>query len=256
MYPNLTLYATDSATAIYTANGESLLTIPAGNKGTYRLAQLDDYHNLLRRKFCWQAPLSLSLQVRCSTNDHAGTWGFGLWNDPFTASLGLGGMSRRLPALPNCAWFFYASHTNYLSIHDHVPAEGFLAATFKSPLIPSALLTPGLLLSPILFLPPAARLIRKILQPIIKQDASLLDLDVNDWHEYRLLWHKTSVIFLVDGQEVFKTLISPRGHLGLVLWIDNQYAAFPPSGKLRFGTLENPEPVSLQMKGLSVKKLD
>jgi hypothetical protein len=40
--------------------------------------------------------------------------------------------------------------------------------------------------------------------------------------------------------------------MGLVLWIDNQFAAFPPDGKVRFGSLENPEPVWMELSAISV----
>ena len=85
------------------------LEIPAGRAGVYRLAQIDDYSGLPRSGFPWQPPLELSLEGRSSSaEDIPGTWGFGLWNDPFGLSLGLGGGTRRFPALPNCAWFFFA----------------------------------------------------------------------------------------------------------------------------------------------------
>jgi len=44
----------------------------------------------------------------------------------------------------------------------------------------------------------------------------------------------------VDGAEILRTPLAPRGPLGLVLWIDNQYAAWRPDGRLGFGTLANP----------------
>jgi len=106
------------------------LGIPTGSGEVYRWAQLDDYLSRRRSRFLWQAPCRLSLRGRVSSAEIAGTWGFGFWNDPFNLSLGLGGSVRRFPALPNTAWFFYASPPNYLSLRDDQPAQGFLAATF------------------------------------------------------------------------------------------------------------------------------
>src|SRR5512146_2593802 len=108
-------------------------SIPGGAVGAYRLAQLDDYSQLTRSQLHWHAPCSLLIKARVSENDLPGTWGFGIWNDPFTASLGLGGMARRLPALPITAWFFRASPPDYLSLRDDLPPQGFLAAVFSSP---------------------------------------------------------------------------------------------------------------------------
>jgi hypothetical protein len=49
----------------------------------------------------------------------------------------------RLPALPNTAWFFFASPPNYLSLRDDLPAQGALAAVFRSPRLPASLLVLG-----------------------------------------------------------------------------------------------------------------
>lgn len=216
------------------------LSIPAGTGGAYRLAQLDDYRRLPRRAFLWQPPLRFSLAARVSQPDLPGTWGFGLWNDPFNASLGLGGAARRLPALPNCAWFFHASPANYLSLRDDLPASGFLVATFATPPLPSGLLALALPLLPGLACKPAARLMRRAARRVIRQDAARLDLDVTGWKRYTIDWLPQRAIFAVDGRTVLETTCSPRGRLGAVLWIDNQYAAFTPRGEVRFGTQPNP----------------
>lgn len=230
------------------------LTTITGQSGTYRLAQLDDYHNLARRDFQWEPPLKMTLQAACSQRNHAGTWGFGLWNDPFSAGLGIGGTSHRLPVLPNCAWFFYAGSQNHLSFDDNIPAQGFLAASFRSPLFPSFLLAPSLIFSPLILIRPFARFVRRCLRHIIKQDAHLLKVDVTKWHNYQLDWQPSEVHFSVDEQRVFKTDITPRGKLALVLWVDNQFAAFPASGKLSFGTAANLEPCSLEINSVAIEQ--
>ena len=228
------------------------ITIPPGSTRAYRWAQLDDYHKVSRRKFLWQSPLKLSLLARSSLQEHAGTWGFGLWNDPFSASLGLGGMARRLPALPNCVWFFYASPPNHLEIHDRFPSNGFLAATFQSPCIPTLFLLPAFLGLPLFVLPFFAKQFRKWLRPIIKQDAVEIPIDLTQWHCYQIDWSDQNVNFMIDQKQVLSTKISPKGKLGLVIWIDNQYAAFRPDGKIRFGMLPQEEESRLEIKGLEI----
>jgi len=215
------------------------LSIPAGEAGQYRLAQLDDYRYLPRKRFHWQPPVTLSLTAQASDSSMPGTWGFGFWNDPFSFSLGAKGSSRRLPVLPNAAWFFYASPQNYLSLRDDLPANGLLAAVFRSPLIPGFLLAPAVLAMPLLALPLTARWLRRLARRLIQQDAARLDVQVIQPHEYRLEWLPPLVRFTVDGKLLFETPLTPRGRLGLVIWIDNQYAAFTPNGKLRFGLLPN-----------------
>jgi hypothetical protein len=227
------------------------LSIPAGEAGQYRLAQLDDYHNLPRNRFRWQPPLTLSLTAQISASSLPGTWGFGFWNDPFSFSLGAKGSSRRLPALPNAAWFFYASPENYLSLRDDLPANGLLAAVFRSPLIPAFLLAPALFALPLLALPPTTRWLRRFARRLIRQDASRLNVDFTQPHRYQLDWQSHSVCFEVDDQPVFESPVVPQGRLGLVIWIDNQYAAFNPNGKLNFGTLANP-PAALDIRNIGI----
>ncbi|HZD55756.1 MAG TPA: hypothetical protein VE136_03480 [Anaerolineales bacterium] len=224
------------------------LEIPAGPKSNYRLAQLEDYTNLRREDFLWNPPAVLSVTARCSDQEIPGTWGFGLWNDPFSVSLGLGGGSRLWPALPNAAWFFFASPPNYLSLRDDLPAQGSLAATFRSPDIPALLLACGVPALPLLFFPAAARLLRRLGRRFIRQDAGAMALDPAEWHTYSIVWAEDLTAFKVDREQVFETKIVPSGPLGLVIWVDNQFAALPPSGRLAFGTLDNPRTAWIEIE--------
>ena len=217
------------------------LEISDGGPSTYRLAQLDDYALIARRRFVWQEPAALSLRCRVSQSNLPGTWGFGLWNDPFSVSFGLRGMARRLPVLPNACWFFHASEQNHLSFASGLPASGFLAQTFSSPRIPSALLAAGVFASPLLLIRPLSKWMRaNIAAKLIREDAKQISVDVTKWHDYRLNWRANQVEYAIDGETVFETVTSPKGPLGLVIWIDNQYAAWRPDGSLAMGTLAAP----------------
>lgn len=214
--------------------------LPQGSAGSYRYAQVDDYLSLARKRFLWRKQARLSLRCRVSSPSLPGTWGFGFWNDPFAVVLGLGGMGRRLPALPNCAWFFYASPENYLSFTNNLPGNGFLAQTFRAPRIPAGLFAPGVLGLPLLMVKPISKWLRaNLAAKLIREDAKRLEVDVTQWHAYRLQWSQNQVEFAVDEKPVFLTKISPQGPLGLVLWIDNQFAAWKPDGSLAAGTLAN-----------------
>lgn len=231
--------------------GRARFSLAAGPAGTYRLAQWSDYAGQPRGQFPWVPPARLRLRARVSPGVISGTWGFGWWNNPFSFELGFGG-TRRFPALPNAAWFFFASPPNYLSFRDDLPAQGFFAGAFRSPALPLpvlGLLAPGL---PLLAIPLAARLLRPLLARVIRQDARALPFDPTEWHTYELLWEAARCTFTVDGGPPFVTPVSPRGPLGLVLWLDNQYAALPPSGRLRFGTLETPEEVWMEVEGVEI----
>jgi len=210
-----------------------LMKIPAGDSSAYRFAQIDDYFGLPRRKFPHHS-LTLSMRARTSSLSLPGTWGFGLWNDPFGMSLGFGTNRFRLPTLPNAAWFFGASQENHLSFSDK-PAQGFLAQSFCSPKFHASLIPAGLVL------PFSAKTTRRMLSKVIGEDSSALRVDVTQWHCYKLEWSPNRVVWYVDEAQVFESPVSPNPPLGLVIWIDNQYAAFTPEGKISFGVLEGNE---------------
>lgn len=221
-----------------------LLKIPSGDASAYRFAQIDDYFGLPRRKFPHHS-LTLSLRARTSAFPLPGTWGFGLWNDPFGMSLGFGGRRWQLPALPNAAWFFGASQENHLSFSDK-PANGFLAQNFRSPKFHPLLILTGLVF------PFSRKATRKLLGRIIDEDSSTLSVDITQWHSYRLEWSQRGVAWYVDEVLAFESSASPNPPLGLVIWIDNQFASFTPDGKIGFGVLENPEPAWLEISNLNL----
>ncbi|MBK9603452.1 MAG: hypothetical protein IPO36_16670 [Anaerolineales bacterium] len=210
--------------------------IQKGDSLHYRGSQLDDYSQLPRHRFPHRS-LTLSLRAKATSSSLPGTWGFGLWNDPFGLSLGFGGSPFRLPALPNAVWFFYASPQNYLSFTGDKPAQGFLAQTFRSPIFHPLLIPAGLAL------PFSRKVTRNLLGKVIGEDSVALSVDVTQWHEYRLEWGAKRSAFWVDDVLVFESPVSPNASrpLGVVIWIDNQFAAFTPEGKISFGVLKNDE---------------
>ena len=231
------------------------LDLPAGPQRIYRLAQLDDYARMPRNRLKHGPPWSFHLRARVSEVDLPGTWGFGLWNDPFGFSLGFGGDTPgRLPTLPQTAWFMHASPPNWLSLQndpDKIPANGFFAGTFRSPRIPAFVFAPGFLALPLCAIRPVSRLLRRLASRLVHQDGARIDLDVTQWHEYSIHWLPESCEFSVDGQTLLHTACSPTPPQGLVLWIDNQFAAWTPEGRLGYGTLENPS-AWLEIEGLKV----
>ncbi|MFN2148781.1 MAG: hypothetical protein ACK2T2_10335 [Anaerolineales bacterium] len=233
--------------------GASRLCIPAVGKG-YANAQLDDYRALPRRDLRWRPPFSLRLRARVNTSAPLGTLGFGLWNDPFSISLGQGGAARRLPAAPQAAWFFYGSPPNDLSLGGDRGGAGWLAMAMRSRRIPAPLLAPAALTAWLLALIPP---LRRPLFWLIETGATVrtrpLNIPLDSWHNYRLTWSQEAVEFRVDGEMVFRSPISPRPPLGLVLWIDNQYLCASPASGLRFGTLPTSQEQCLELDQLSVE---
>lgn len=236
------------------------MVIPAGNASAYRIAQVDDYEHLPRRKLPRRVPLSFSLRARVSSNQIPGTWGFGLWNDPFGMSLGFGGSPFRLPTLPNALWFFQASEENWLSFKNSrrespTPTgagNGFLAQAFRSPNIPSPLLALASL--PALSLLATRRTrkwLRGLADRVIGEAGIPLGVDQTQWHSYRIEWNLVRSAFWVDEALVFESPVSPRPPLGLVIWIDNQFARFTPEGEIGFGVLKN-EAAWMEVENLQI----
>jgi hypothetical protein len=218
------------------------LEIPASTGAGYRLAQLDDYKSLNRSTFPWKPPFTLNIRARASSQTIPGTWGFGLWNDPFSFSLGFGGGTRRMPALPNAAWFFFASPPNHLVLQDDLPGAGNLVAAFRSRSLPVPVMMMSALVLPLLLIPSIARLLRRFGTRFVHQDAKHVNLEVTKWHNYFLLWEDDRLVFSIDGEPQLTTTISPHPPLGLVIWVDNQFLSFPPTGRFSYGTLPNPDP--------------
>jgi hypothetical protein len=228
------------------------LQIPPGNKGKYSLAQLDNYARLSRNKFPVTRSAILSLKCRVSASSLPGTWGFGFWNDPFAVSFGLNGGIRRIPALPNAAWFFHASSENYITFTNDLPGNGFLTQIYQAPRIPSLLLTPGILGSPFLLYRPASRLLRRIASKLISQKSQSVELDVTEWHTYSLSIINQSTLFSIENKIIFQSDLFPHCPLGVVIWIDNQYASWTPDGKLGFGTISNNTSNWLEIKDIEL----
>lgn len=248
MTNNLTPFTAGRGKVVALDHQSWRLTIPpAVGPSGYQLAQLDDYRGRKRRNLPWEAPLRFRLQARASSLELPGTWGFGLWNDPFSLKIGFGGAAS-IPALPQTAWFFYASQENHLALYDHLPGAGFLTASFHSRPFPAwirTLAAPGLLA---LIWPPLAAAARRFSRRFINQDAASHEFDFTAWHTYQLDWEVNQVVFQIDGQVVFSTPCSPAPPLGMVIWIDNQYAAWPNRNKPRFGTLSIPENAWIEIR--------
>jgi hypothetical protein len=60
------------------------------------------------------------------------------------------------------------------------------------------------------------------------------------------------VRFSQDGYELLSTNIVPHPPLSLVIWIDNQYVALPPAGRLRYGYLPNTEPAFMEIRQIEL----
>jgi hypothetical protein len=161
-----------------------------------------------------------------------GTAGFGFWNR--LISLGAG-----RPSLPEAVWFFAASPPSNMALVPGITGWGWKAQVVHAQRW-DALRTGVPTLATIAWArltghgeATAARLLHRFTGAA---ETHLL-APLNEWHEYRLDWQRTSARFYVDDTEVLSVPNPPRGPLGFVAWIDNQYAIITPRGEGRSGTL-------------------
>lgn len=230
--------------------GERLrLSIPATKAG-YTNAQLYNYHGLRRSRFPNRSPLRLTVRARASHLAPLGTLGFGFWNDPFTLSGG------GVLAAPNVVWFFYASPPSDMALAEGVPGWGWKAATLNAGDLPTLLLAPAALAAIALTrIPGVGRPVMNVARRVVHAHETLLsEVALTDWHSYELDWQTGLVVFRVDGVECLRSPTPPRGPLGFVTWIDNQYAVASREGKFGFGVCSTDEEQWLELEELTVEK--
>ncbi len=246
--------------------GESLvrLVVDGATERRYSDAQIDDYQGLSRRRFPWRPPLRLSARGRAShpaagyqgahqEQSHLmGTAGFGFWNNPFIPSGGV-------PTLPESAWFFYASPPSNMALVPGVPGHGWKAAVVHAAR-PGALALGPLVVAAMLWgrLRRAPGLAASLLQRLTGAQEAVLDPDQADlasWHTYEIDWLPREALFRVDGAQVLRAPSPPRGPLGFVAWVDNQYTVVTPWGALRFGLLAVPGRQWLELDWVSIQPI-
>ncbi|MFN8457311.1 MAG: family 16 glycosylhydrolase [Anaerolineae bacterium] len=231
-------------------SGDTLRLVTTDTIATqYTDAQLDDYQGLARRDFLWRPPLRLTVRARFShpTEELKGTAGFGFWNDPFLMT------GARWPALPQAIWFFYGSHPSNMKLDLHTPGPGWKAATIDATRWPFlALLPTAPLAVPLMNLGPLYRTFWPIGQKAINVSEALVPLAMTEWHTYTIEWQPKTAHFTIDGQTVLQCDTSPRGPLGFVLWLDNQYMAATPWGSFKYGLLDIPGRQWLEVSKLEI----
>jgi len=218
----------------------------------YSDAQIDDYQGLPRRRFLRKPPLRLTVRARFShpNGELCGTAGFGFWNDPFLMT------GARLPALPRTLWFFYGSPPSNMKLDLDVPGCGWKAATLDA-LRPAALLLAPLAL-PAAVLMNVPSLYRRLWPPIqraINVREAAVEANMTAWHTYAVEWGERHARFSVDGDPVLENVPSPRGPLGFVMWLDNQYMIVTPQGRFGWGLLDAPGRQWMEVDSLTIEPL-
>lgn len=218
----------------------------------YANAQIDDYGRAGprgRAHFNRRPGLTLSLQARFShdAGELRGTAGFGFWNAPY------GDPSVGRPALPQAAWFFFASAPNDLPFAPEPPGRGWFAATVDAGAPAALRMAP---LAPAVLALNQFAAARRRLWPAVQRRLGIgyapLATGLRAWREYRLAWRPDGCRFWVDGHLALATPHSPRGPLGFVCWMDNQYLVLTPRGRFRAGVLSVEEGQWLEIADLAL----
>jgi len=251
MIPNI--LCLNGGGVLRTAEGLRFVNPPlTGSK--YCNAQLDDYQGSPRRSFPHRPPLRMALRARFShpAGLLTGTAGFGFWNDPFLMT------DLRTPTLPSAVWFFYAAPPSDMRLAVDTPGYGWKAAALDA-LRPAALaaLPLAALAAPMMRKEWLYRRIWPFFERHFRIAEQTLGEDVAAggmcaWHEYVLEWEYHAATFLVDGRPVLKAP-APRGPLGLVIWIDNQYLVVHPAGCLRYGLVAKSETQWMEIDDLRLE---
>lgn len=211
------------------------LTIPAQGQG-YSDAQLDDYGLVEngRHHYFWQPGVQMIIRARFSHNADQllGTAGFGFWNAPF------GDPTVKWPALPKAVWFFFGSPPNDLPLAQNGAGQGWFASTLDATSRRAKWMIP---LAPIVLLLNQNGRLRDKIWPWVRERLGTtfapVELDMTEWHEYRLQWQESGCAFWVNGRLILETAHSPKGPMGFVCWLDNQYMIVTNRGRLGWGTL-------------------
>ncbi len=229
-----------------------LILPPVAND--YADAQIDDYGLVRdgRKVYPWHPGTVMRLRARFSHSEEQlqGTTGFGFWNAPF------GDPTVRWPALPQAAWFFFASEPTDLPLTQSGPGRGWFASTLDASRRRALALIP---LAPAVLLLNQFPRIRRSLWPKIQANLGVSFAPIKDamnaWHEYELSWMSDGVTFAVDGVTVLETPFRPTGPLGFVCWIDNQYLVATANGRFRWGTLATTKTQWLEVDDLNITRM-
>ncbi len=220
------------------------LIVESTRSGAYSDAQIFDYAQMKRTAFPNRPPLRMVVRAWASHDAEqlVGTAGFGFWNQPYMP----GTMSFRLP---RAAWFFFGSRPSNMAFARGVPGFGWKAATLDMSRLPFLLLAPTAPLGFLLMrIPSLYRAVWPLAQRAIGASETLVEAPLTEPHIYRLDWLTDSVHFYVSPY-------SPKGPLGFVAWLDNQFAVVTPQGNIQMGLIPVQQQQWLALDSLVIEAL-
>lgn len=210
-------------------------------------AEIDDHRTAPRWDLHWAPPLTLTVRARFShpAGELIGTAGFGFWNDPFD-------WTGNVQAPPNAIWFFYASPHSDMSfvrgLRGHGWRAGFLNGGKRDPVtmaVGNALFkVPGM-----------DKLVFATAEKMMQAQECLLDeIDMTQWHEYKIEWCTHEAIFSIDAQERFRAPHPPNVPLGFVAWVDNNATTMGPGKEFSFARVAVPFREWMEVSFIKIEK--
>jgi hypothetical protein len=161
---------------------------------------------------------------------------------------------RRLPTLPRALWFFYASPPSNMKLDQRTSGYGWKAATIDALRPLFFLLLPAAPLAIALMnVHPLYRALWPLGQRAIGVSEAPVTTEMTGWHVYVIEWGVKSARFYVDDELLLDSATSPRGPLGFVMWLDNQYAIVTPWGRFGHGLLDTPGRQWMQIHHLTIE---
>jgi hypothetical protein len=92
------------------------------------------------------------------------------------------------------------------------------------------------------------------IQRALRIKEAIIDKEMNEWHTYVIEWGTEQSIFTIDGATMLKNAPSPRGPLGFVMWLDNQYLVATPWGRFGWGLLRIEGRQWMEVDRLSIER--
>jgi hypothetical protein len=212
-------------------------------------AEIDDHRTAARWNLHWTPPLSLTVRARFShaAGELLGTAGFGFWNDPFD-------WSGSVAAPPNAIWFFYASADSDMAFVRGVRGHGWRAAFLNGGKADRVTMGVG---NALFRVPGMDKLIFAAAERRMGAAEFLLDdVDMTQWHEYRIEWRSAEAVFSVDAVEIFRAKNPPTVPLGFVAWVDNNATTMGPGKEFSFQRIAIPQREWVELSYVKIDKME
>ncbi len=230
------------------APGIARLIVDGAVAGELSDAELDDHRTAPRWNLHWTPPLTLTVRARFShpAGELLGTAGFGFWNDPFD-------WLGNVEAPPNAIWFFYASPQSDMAFVRGIRGHGWRAAFLNGGKADRVTMAMG---NALLRVPGMSKLIFAAAERRISAAELLLDdVDMTQWHDYRMEWRTHEAVFFVDNIEIFRAENPPNVPLGFVAWVDNNSTTMGPSKDFSFARIAVPFCEWMELSHIKIERV-